>query len=238
VLAEDVDGLRLVIVLDGVELADPPAWTRDPRVSLRREPESRGPAAAMNAAIEQATTPYVARLDSDDVDLAGRLALEVGYLERHPEVVAVSSRTFRIDDAGTRTGTTRLPAGDDIRRHLLLSNVVPHSTLAFRRDAANTAGRYDPGFRQMEDFDFILRLAALGPIAQLAEPLVEYRVHATQTSRGARPSGPHIAAVRRGRERLAAVLGVNPLRARAEHLVWLTAQRLRWWGLVRPGHER
>lgn len=237
VLAEDVPGMRLIVVLDGVDLPDGRAWASDPRVRLLRDEQSRGPCVAMNRAISEADTPYVARLDSDDIDLPGRLARQVEYLESHPNAVAVSARTFRIDENGRRTGEIRLPAGDDIRRHLLLSNVVPHSTLAFRRDTARSVGGYDEGIRQMDDYDFELRLARLGPIAQIADRLVEYRVHATQMSRGAPATGPHMVAVRDGRRELARVLGVHPVRARAEHLVWVIAQHLRARGVIRPRHQ-
>lgn len=238
VLAEVLPGLRLILVFDGADLPDARHWTADRRVTILRNPTSLGPAAAMNRAIAETDTPYIARLDSDDRDLPGRLARQVALLDEHPELVAVSSRTYRIDEDGVRVGVVNLPDGDDIRRHLLLSNVVPHSTLAFRRKAAIEVGGYDPAFRQMEDYDFILRLAALGPIAQIGDPLVEYRVHSAQTSRGASPRGPHITAIRRGRAALARVLGVGTLRAAIEHRIWVLAQHLRWNGFIRPGHER
>lgn len=238
VLSENLSDLELIIVLDGVELPEDREWRVDPRVRILHIPRSLGPAAAMNIAIATIKSPYVARLDSDDRDLPGRLAKEVAYLDEHPDVVAVSSRTHRIDENGVRRGVVRLPAGADIRRHLLVSNVVPHSTLAFRRDAAEAVGLYNPELRQMEDYDLILRLAVIGPIAQFEEPLVEYRVHRNQTSRGAAPHGQHIRDIGKGRLALARSLGVSGLRARLEHAAWVVMQYLRWWGVVRPGHER
>lgn len=238
VLAESVPGMRLSMVFDGVDVPRDRAWARDPRVRLFHEPESRGPSSAMNRAMREADTPYVARLDSDDVDAIDRLSRQVAYLDAHPETVAVSARTVRIDETGVRTGEITLPAGPDIRRHLLLANVVPHSTLTFRRAVALDVGGYAEAMRQMEDYDFILRLALRGPIAQLPERLVEYRVHAHQTSRGAPAVGDHIAAVRRGRQALASELGVNRVRATAEHAVWLGVQHLRARGVIRPGHAR
>lgn len=238
VLHESIDELDLVLVLDGVDIGDAPAWADDPRVRVIENPMSLGPAAAMTAAIAASTSPYLARLDSDDRDIDDRLRTQIAYLDAHPDTVAVSARTYRVNEYGVRQGEVRLPAGPDIRRHLLLSNVVPHSTLVFRRAAAERAGGYDSAFRQMEDYDFILRLAALGPIAQLDAPLVEYRIHSTQTSRGASPTGPHISAIARGRRALARELGVHPARAAIEHAAWVAVQHLRWRGVIKPGHER
>lgn len=132
----------------------------------------------------------------------------------------------------------RLPHGDDVRGDLLLFNVVSHSSLMYRRDAFDDLGGYDERLRQMEDYEFILRLGTLGSIANLQEPLVRYRVHGSQTSRGAAPSGPHIAAVARARLALGKAIGAPALSTRAKLLAWRTLQYLRFAGVVRPGHER
>lgn len=233
----DID---LVVVLDGISVPEgnPPAWARDHRVRLIRNPISLGPSVAMTKAMEIARGEFIARLDSDDLVAPTRLTLQVEYLKSHPQAVAVGSRTERIDEAGASTGLVRLPFGDDIRNHLLLSNVVPHSSLMFRRSVGIRVGGYDPTLRQMEDYDFILRLATAGPIAMLEQPLVRYRVHSTQTSQGAQPVGSHIRTVIAGRYALARALGRSAAVSSAKNLLWRAVQHLRYRGIVRPGHER
>jgi GT2 family glycosyltransferase len=160
------------------------------------------------------------------------------FLDENPETVAVSSRTMRIDEQGLSTGLVKLPAGLDIRPALLLSNVVPHSALMFRRKIGEQVGSYNTELHQMEDYDFVLRLAGRGPIAQLEDPLVTDRVHSSQTSRGAKPFGRHIRRVLRGRRDLSRVLGRSPLVGFVKNMAWIGVQYLRYFGAIRPGHER
>lgn len=229
---------ELIVVFDAVDPDPLPAWSADPRVRIARTAVSLGPAGTMRVGLELATGDYIARMDSDDRALPQRLATQLAFLETHPATVAVSARTVRIDEFGQVTGAIKLPAGDDVRGALLLQNVVPHATLVVRRAVMEQVGGYDDSLRQMEDYDFILRIAQLGPIAQLSEPLLEYRVHSSQSSRGQPPSGAHISRVLHGRRALARHLRRNRLTSEARNLLWLAAQHLRFRGVIRPGHQR
>jgi glycosyltransferase involved in cell wall biosynthesis len=230
--------LELVVVLDGVRLEQQPNWGQDPRVRILVLDANLGQASAMNAGVRSSRGAYVARLDSDDLCEPERLALQASYLDSHDETVAVGSGVTRIDENGQVTGTVSLPSGEDVRRDLLLANVISHSSLMFRRRAFDEVGGYDPGLRQMEDYVFILRLAQLGPIANLPGRLIRYRVHSTQTSRGASARGPHIDAVGRARMALASPVGASRVLTWGKLVAWRAVQALRHGGILRPGHER
>lgn len=232
------DDLELVIVLDGIEPVDEPAWASDPRVRLLPLAFNVGQASAMNAGVRASRGEYVARLDSDDLCEPERLALEAAYLDAHDSTVAVGSGVTRIDETGKVTGAVSLPSGADVRPGLLLSNVISHSSLMFRRRSFDEVGGYDPSLRQMEDYVFILRLAGLGEVANLPDRLVRYRVHSTQTSRGASARGPHIRAVGRERLVLASAIGASRIATWAKFAAWRGVQVLRHSGLRKPGHER
>ncbi|UOE44493.1 glycosyltransferase [Agromyces larvae] len=228
----------LVVVLDGIPVDESRPWADDPRVEIVPLPENVGQTVAMNTGVRASRTSYVARLDSDDLVDPDRLALQADHLDRHPDSPAVGSAVIRIDEHSRVTGEVALPTGDDIRPTLLLSNTVAHSSLLFRRSAFDAVGGYDERLRQMEDYDFILRIARSGPIANLPRPLIRYRVHSGQTSRGATPRGRHIDAVSRGRLELARSIGASPVLTRVKLSAWRALQFLRYHRLVRPGHER
>lgn len=236
----DSEGVEvdLIVVFDGVHREDLPEWASDPRVRVLKHPTSMGPAAAMQTAVPLARGEYVARLDGDDVSHPDRLVRQAAVLNGEPDVVAVSSRTSRITSEGEPSGAVRLPAGEDVRHHLLLSNVIPHSTLMFRVSAWRDAGGYDSTLRQMEDYEFILRLGICGKLFQISDALVDYRVHASQTSRGAAPHGPHIRAVLAARRQLRRKLRASVASAELKNAMWVLAQWSRYWGITRPGHER
>ena len=230
--------VELIVVLDGVQLVKEPIWADDPRVRVLALASNVGQASAMNAGVRASRGAYVARLDSDDLCEPDRLAAQASYLDSHETTVAVGSGVTRIDETGRVTGFVSLPSGEDVRRDLLLANVISHSSLMFRRRAFDEVGGYDAGLRQMEDYVFILHVARLGPLASLPARLVRYRVHSTQTSRGAAARGAHIDAVGRARMALAPTVGASKIITWAQLVAWRAVQTLRHSGILRPGHER
>lgn len=65
---------------------------------------------------------------------------------------------------------------------LLLGNFMHPPTLMLRREARQRAGWLRLGIRTAEDWDYILRLASLGPVALIDAPLLRYRCHPGQMS--------------------------------------------------------
>src|SRR3712207_2326923 len=88
VLGQDFEDLELVVVDDGSSDRTPEilaAWSgRDARVVVHRLETRRGLAAALNAGISVVRAPLIARLDADDVVLAGRFAAQVRALAGAP----------------------------------------------------------------------------------------------------------------------------------------------------------
>lgn len=237
ILDSTLEDLEVVVVLNGVPDLAPRTWLESDRIHLIHSVEPLGPTRAMIRGVEASRGEFVARLDADDRMRPERLAAQKDYLEHHPRVPLVGTAVRRITEGGEPAGSIRMPVGDDVRRHLLLSNTVPHSSVLMRRSSLVEAGGYDPALAQMEDYDVILRLAQRGPVAVLADELTEYRLHGGQISKGARPTGPHIEKIIRERRRLGRAIGVSPLATLARDVVWRAVQFTRYWQITRPGHE-
>ena len=92
VLRQTMSDLECIVVDDGSTDSTPAllASINDPRlhVILGRH---AGVAAARNLGVAHARAPVVAFLDSDDLWRPDKLAHEISYLDRHPEVDAVFS---------------------------------------------------------------------------------------------------------------------------------------------------
>lgn len=235
VLASTGVEVEIVLVLDGIELAKPkPSWAADNRIRVVSRAVSGGPAAAANDGISVARHEIIARLDSDDLMSPTRFQKQLQALQSAPESVLVGSKTILIDDSGEPIGTPQQPCGTDIRRDLLLQNVVPHSTFMFRKADALAAGMYDAQLRQMEDYDFLLRMARRGPVSMICEPLVHYRVHPHQTSKKAKWRADYISAVITGRIELGKFLGVSSLEVHTKNLIWRLVQIVRSAGILKP----
>ena len=159
----------------------------DARLRIVRLPHG-GVAAARNAGLREARGGLIANLDSDDVMLPERLALQVAYLDSHPECVAVGGRSLVVDAAGTPLQVVgRLFTHLEIDAALLGGHggSLGSDTAMFRKHTAQAIGGYEDKLTATgEDHDLWLRLAEVGRIANLPDVLTRYRVHDTNVSGG------------------------------------------------------
>jgi glycosyltransferase involved in cell wall biosynthesis len=175
----------------------------DPRFSVISQ-QNRGGAAARNRAIEQAQAPLIALMDADDIAVPERLALQVAYLEAHPEVGVLGAGVVRIDSAGARMGTMRTITGHQaIADELVSRTVCIHDpTVMMRRDVFLAAGGYREQLVGAYDLDLWLRMLPKVRFENLPRTLTLYRFHDRQVTaqRGA-VMALTIAAVRSAYER-------------------------------------
>jgi len=197
-LAQTLAELEVIVVDDGSTDDSPAvlAGLRDPRLTVVTQ-ANRGAHAALNAGIERAAAPAIAVLNSDDawhperlrrclpalaagvslvgswieiVDAGGTtIGLKHGYRDCEPWLLPHPERSFR--------------AGDDPRAVLLTEHhLATTSNFVFRRADWAAVGGFRP-LRYTHDWDFALRLAALGPPRLVEQPLLRYRVHERNTIR-------------------------------------------------------
>jgi hypothetical protein len=104
------------------------------------------------------------------IDARGRrLGVKRGHKSLEPWLLEHPERSFR--------------AGDDLRAALLTENfLATTSNLVFRRSHFEQLGGFRP-LRYAHDWDFELRLARLGELALIPEPLLKYRIHDHNTIR-------------------------------------------------------
>ena len=127
---------------------------------------AQGIAAALNAGILAAQAPYVARCDSDDTYVPGRLGGQLAFLETHPDYVAISTGFASVDRKGRHLAdlATRLPEGE-VTERLRAGQVLTHlCTWLIRREALGALGGARPWFETAEDVDLQFRLAGLGRV--------------------------------------------------------------------------
>lgn len=137
--------------------------------------------AVRNAALRQASSPYVAFLDDDDLWLPRRLEEHVAALDALSSDGLVFGPVLRFGDA-SGPWPRRVPSRVDLAR-LLRGNCIPLSSVLARREAIEQAGLFPEEAEIAPDYELWLRLARTWPIAGLPEPLVRYRVHAGGLSR-------------------------------------------------------
>jgi glycosyltransferase involved in cell wall biosynthesis len=186
VLAQTFPDFEVIAIDDGTRdgSADVLAAfaARDSRVRVVRQ-ANQGIVVSLNHALELARAPFIARMDHDDVSRPDRFAKQIAFLQRHPEVSAVSGAMDVIDQDGTYLRTDAFPTLPAVvESELLFRNCVCHPAVMARTEALRKVGGYRKNAQLAEDYDLWLRLSEFGQIANLPDVLLSYRLHPVRMS--------------------------------------------------------
>lgn len=177
VLAQTFTDFELVIVDDasGDGTSDClDAWQRrDPRIRIARAREPLGLVGSSNAAWAAARGALVARMDADDVCHPERLARQVAVHRASPGTALVGTLMEGIDHEGHLVRP--IDRWRLVRRSVFAP--FPHGSVMVPRSLLERAGGYRRGCEYFEDLDLYFRLARLGRILVIPEPLYRYRFH-------------------------------------------------------------
>lgn len=148
---------------------------RDPRMRVLHT-DNRGIVSALNHGLQAAAGTLIARMDADDLCLPERIARQVDYLEKHPDVGVVGCQALRIGEQGMPIRATAFPCAHDAIASQLLDGMCPltHPAVMMTRTALDQAQGYRPCVA--EDYDLFLRLSQMTRLANLDEVLLLYRV--------------------------------------------------------------
>lgn len=158
---------------------------RDARIQLVSRPNT-GYLVALNEMIARARGEFLARMDADDIAEPQRFERQMSYLAEHPDCVLVGSRVLIIDPDGDplRIMGDAL-SHEEIDSAMLAARgqMVYHPSVIVRKRAMERVGGYREEYLYVEDLDVFLKLAEIGRIANLAEPLLRYREHLGKVGR-------------------------------------------------------
>ncbi|HEV8238787.1 MAG TPA: PIG-L family deacetylase [Thermoanaerobaculia bacterium] len=172
--------VEVVLVVDGGGAAVVPDGFPFPVRRVDLVPR-RGRAGAANAGVEAATGALLGFLDDDDLLEPEHLATLVGALGAAGVRAAYSDAAVVIyelagDGGGWREVERRLPYSRDFDADvLLLDNYLPLHTMLAEREMWRAAGAFDPELPFFEDWDLLIRMAALAPFHHLPQVTCEYR---------------------------------------------------------------
>jgi len=154
------------------------------RMRLLTQPHL-GVSVARNLAVRHARGCYLAFLDSDDLWLPKKLAVQTAFMEQNPAV-----RICQTDEVWIRNGVRvnprakhRKPSGDIFLPSLERCLVSP-SAVMLTRELFERVGGFDENLPMCEDYDLWLRVAVDQPVPLIEDKLVIKRGgHADQLSR-------------------------------------------------------
>jgi glycosyltransferase involved in cell wall biosynthesis len=150
--------------------------------------QAPGLAGARNTGVSAARRDYIATCDDDDMWHPDKLQIQIARLLDEPDLIAIGSG-LRLLLPGDKTLDWPGRA-DRISYRLLLRSRVKElhsSTLVMRRDAFTKAGYYDEEipYGYAEDYDWVLRIAKVGELGLIQQPLADIRRNGTSKYQGA-----------------------------------------------------
>jgi glycosyltransferase involved in cell wall biosynthesis len=138
---------------------------------------------ALDAGLAACRFDVVARMDADDISLPHRFAVQLPVIAAGADIVGSALLEFGAgpdDIVGRRTPPID---PDDIRARSRFADPFNHPTVVYRRDLVRAVGGYSD-FALMEDYLLWAKMIVAGArVANVAEPLVKYRVGAGSYAR-------------------------------------------------------
>lgn len=159
----------------------------DSRLRVIRIEKSLGGTGGRNTGLATARGRHLTILDDDDVWHPDKVARQLAALRASGREWAFCGCVY-IDDRRRVIGGVRPPSAEEVGRDLAFRFVVPGgmSNVLWRREALDGDGLLDPELFFTVDWDLALRLLRRSLPAVVDEPLVAYRQHGSNASRGAR----------------------------------------------------
>lgn len=147
-----------------------------------------GRAKALNIGFRMAKGDYIAVIDSDDIYLPGKIEKQVGYLDKHPDVLMVGTNAIEHDFIDYKTYVNRPPTDyEKIKKLLLYEAVLPFPTIMTRKHILEKVKFCSESLELKVDFDLIGKIASEGKIGVIPEELVIIRRHPKTSFRAFHP---------------------------------------------------
>lgn len=163
----------------------------DARLRIVHSPRGPGAGPTRNAGIAAVdpASGWIAFQDSDDIWLPGKLRAQMTRLLKGGFVASYCGMTVKPDAAPDTPALHRhpdpaiLPLSGDILPSLVRGSYLSTQMLVIRRDALDRTGGFDEALPALEDWELMLRIAALGAVDFVDEDLVVQRMSANSVTR-------------------------------------------------------
>lgn len=165
----------------------------DPRIRSFRQERNLGPVGNLVFLIKEARGKYIALLNSDDAWYREKLGKQVAIMESQPQLGACFTWADMVDEHGREISGPEAIWNDVFRqpnrtqgkwlRHFFFNgNCLCHPSILARKEIYHRLGFYNPGLKQLPDFEMWLRLVKHYPIYIIQENLVAHLRDGNNTS--------------------------------------------------------
>lgn len=145
----------------------------DPRIRVVNNESNLGISATLNKGINLSTTELIARMDADDISAPTRLQKQYDFFLDHPDCALVSSWVNIVSEDGSHIHT------EQFRSRYYYYNMtfdcwIYHPSVMYKKAVVLEVGAYNSFYS--EDFDLFWHILRKYKIANIEEPLLDYRI--------------------------------------------------------------
>lgn len=156
---------------------------KDKRIRYTKINKNAGYVNALNRGLREITSPYICRIDADDICEPERLEKQIKVLKRDDRI-GVCGTAAQLIGFEIENGTIwyQPESHEEIVLKALSENPIIHPSVMFRTELVSKIGFYNPDVMPSEDLDYWIRCSRTCKLYNLPEPLIRYRIHESQVS--------------------------------------------------------
>ena len=185
VIEQTYSNLEIIIVDDCTHtISFDDDFLHDERIKIIKNERNIGLAGSRNVGINASHGKYIAIMDTDDICEPNRIATQVDYMEKHPDVVCAGSY---IELFGKRNGKEKyiIDDNDYYRCCLLFGNspTISNPSSIIRKEVLKRNNiSYDESLKTAEDYMMWVTLSQYGKLRIIKKVLLNYRIRSGQMS--------------------------------------------------------
>lgn len=185
VINQDFEDWHLLVINDGSTDSTKEVLEQfkdHPKITIQTNPKNLKLIATLNSGISQITSPYIARLDADDIMRPQRLSEQIKFMEENREVVLCGTGFYSFSEMDGFGKETFYPSSQEeiVFRHLVNISFC-HPSVIIRNKAIDGL-MFNTSYPHAEDYELFERISSLYPVANLNTIGTSYRIHESSVS--------------------------------------------------------
>lgn len=187
ILNQTFSDFEFIIVNDGstdktADIIDKYA-NEDKRIKFINNKQNQGLITALNSAWSLCSGEYVARMDSDDISLPDRFAIQIAYMDEHPECGALGTWIERFGPNVKPDTIVKYPSKMKLLDFVMQGNLVAQPSVMIRKSVLTDHDIiYNPKYKHAEDYGFWAEISKYAEVHNLPQVLLKYRWHNSNVS--------------------------------------------------------
>jgi len=153
---------------------------RDKRITILNNEFAKGVSGGLNTGLKHAKAHLIARIDADDICLPNRFAIQLEYLEAHPEIFLLGTAFERFRDNKTIDTIRYTKNPIIIGLKVIHESSFCHPSVMYRKEIFTKTGNYPKV--PAEDFHLFSDVTKYFRTTNLGTVLLRYRIHEKNTT--------------------------------------------------------